>query len=404
MGEEKLLGKDVIHPIADEKSWLFIGEELENLFLQLKSEGKAGIYFERGFHAFQWLQKTQQAEKLNPSVSSRLPEAILCGYRYLDGNAITFIQQLQINRKFREIPFILISDEDISHSKVDVLRYGIDDWFLLSDSQSNILNRLDFLITYKHRYIQLKTTQAQFDYELPRYKRIFDLVVSSLALVVFAPVLGFIALLIKLESHGPVLQVTRKVGRAYRIFNFYKFRTTQVSSPQPNFEKVIPQKENLPQTGTIRQCLSCALYERPCVFPLEDGKQVLCGKNQHSLKKGTIPAQREKITRLGKWLRRTSLDEIPQLIHVFRGEMSIVGNRPLAIDEAEELTQDEWAGRFAAPAGITGLWQVKSRFNGELNGLSRKEIDRAYAQKASLWMDIKILIMTIPALFKRTDY
>ena len=404
MGEEKLLSNEAVNLFSEEKTWLFIGNGLESLSLRLKEEGKSGVYFERGFHAFQWLQKTQQASHKDISTSSQLPEAIICAYRYLDGNAITFIQQLQINRSYRDIPFIVISEDSISHSKEELLRYGIDDWFLLSDSQENILNRLTFLIAYKHRYIQLKTTQAQFDYTLPRYKRIFDLILSSLALVVFAPLMGLIALLIKLESHGPVLQVSRKVGRAYKIFDFYKFRTTKVLPEHTGFGKPLSKEDRIPNTETIKQCLSCALYERPCVFPTHDGREILCGKTHHSLRKEQIPAQKGKTTRLGRWLRRSSLDEIPQLLHVLRGEMSIVGNRPLALDEAEELTRDEWAERFAAPAGITGLWQVKSRFNGELNGLSRKEIDRAYAQKASLWMDIKILFMTIPALFKRTDY
>ncbi|MEM6631319.1 MAG: sugar transferase [Bacteroidota bacterium] len=404
MAEEKLLRHAWANGLAKEDTWLFIGSGLEELCSNLQQKGKSGIYFESGLQAFQWLQKRNQSQRLQAISKPLLPQAIICSYRYKDGDAISFIQQLQIKRTYRNIPFIVVSESDIAHSKEELLRYGVDDWYHLSDSEEDLLNRLSFLITYKHRYIQLKTVQAQFDYHLPKYKRIFDIIIASIALVICVPLIGLIALLIKLESHGPVLQVTKKVGRAYRIFNFYKLRTTPAGSDAIYHNNSVSEELLPDRLGSIRQCLSCALYERPCIAPTYEGKAIQCGKNQ-AVKKGVISVfKKEKPTRLGRWLRRTSLDEIPQFIHVLRGEMSIVGNRPLSLEEAEELTQDEWAERFAAPAGITGLWQVKSRFNGELNGLSRKEIDRTYAQKASLWMDVKILLLTIPALFKRTDY
>ena len=101
-----------------------------------------------------------------------------------------------------------------------------------------------------------------------------------------------------------------------------------------------------------------------------------------------------RITRVGRFMRNTSIDELPQLFNVLRGEMSLVGNRPLPLYEAEKLTKDEDIARFMAPAGITGLWQVTERGKSSNTIESRKRLDVQYYEEQSLWMDLKILIKT----------
>jgi lipopolysaccharide/colanic/teichoic acid biosynthesis glycosyltransferase len=110
-----------------------------------------------------------------------------------------------------------------------------------------------------------------------------------------------------------------------------------------------------------------------------------------------------RITRIGKLLRNTSLDELPQLINVFMGNMSLVGNRPLPLYEAQALTTDDYAERFMAPAGITGLWQVKKRGNKAMSSEERINIDIAYAAKFNFATDLWIIANTPSALLQKAN-
>ncbi|MDQ3292491.1 MAG: sugar transferase, partial [Bacteroidota bacterium] len=111
-----------------------------------------------------------------------------------------------------------------------------------------------------------------------------------------------------------------------------------------------------------------------------------------------------RITRIGMFLRNTSLDELPQLFNVLRGDMSIVGNRPLPLYEAEKITTDQFAARFIAPAGITGLWQVSKRGKGgNMSEEERKQLDIEYAKNVSLKKDLQIILKTFPALFQKEN-
>jgi lipopolysaccharide/colanic/teichoic acid biosynthesis glycosyltransferase len=104
-----------------------------------------------------------------------------------------------------------------------------------------------------------------------------------------------------------------------------------------------------------------------------------------------------RITRVGAFIRRTSIDELPQLINVLLGDMSLVGNRPLPVYEAEKVTVDNDVLRFKSPAGITGLWQVEARGKKAVSEEERKEFDRFYASHFNLLLDLKILWKTLPA-------
>jgi len=130
--------------------------------------------------------------------------------------------------------------------------------------------------------------------------------------------------------------------------------------------------------------------------------------NQYQLSKESGPLfikidNDPRVTRLGRFLRNSSLDELPQLINVLLGDMSIVGNRPLPLYEASSLTTDEAAQRFLAPAGMTGLWQTKMRGKPNMSVQERIDLDISYANKHSFIFDMYLLITTPKGLIQKTD-
>lgn len=111
-----------------------------------------------------------------------------------------------------------------------------------------------------------------------------------------------------------------------------------------------------------------------------------------------------RITKMGKFIRKYSIDEVPQLINILKGEMSIVGNRPLPLYEAEQLTSDQYIDRFMGPAGLTGLWQVEKRGDsGKLSPEERKQLDIYYAKNFNFWMDLKIVFKTFTAFIQKEN-
>lgn len=111
-----------------------------------------------------------------------------------------------------------------------------------------------------------------------------------------------------------------------------------------------------------------------------------------------------RITKVGRVIRKYSIDELPQLLNILKGDMSVVGNRPLPLYEAELLTKDEYIDRFMAPAGLTGLWQVEKRGSaGRLSAEERKQLDIRYAKNFSFFMDIKIILKTLTAFVQKEN-
>jgi lipopolysaccharide/colanic/teichoic acid biosynthesis glycosyltransferase len=267
---------------------------------------------------------------------------------------------------------------------------------------------------------KIETVSTFSKSKTPIWKRIFDILVSGTILILISPLLVLVALAIRLESKGPIFYKSKRVGTGWDIIEFYKFR-----SMVPDADKKLKDLSHLNQYASKQEvkevsdteekiafvrCETCEKYDQPCESLLfnENGEQV-CEIFYKTLKKEGEAAffklaNDPRITKLGNLLRNSSIDELPQLFNVFKGDMSIVGNRPLPIYEAEKLTTDQFSKRFLAPAGITGLWQVTKRGKGgPMSEDERIGLDNEYADKFSLWMDIKILLMTIPALFQKEN-
>lgn len=230
-------------------------------------------------------------------------------------------------------------------------------------------------------------------------KRILDVVLSAGALLVLSPVLLLVALIIKLESKGGVLYGAWRAGQNYKHFKLLKFRTMNVNADQ-QLQSI--KHLNLYAHEESGNNQSCNHPGKPCVkivMPSGEWNCEFAGSTNNQSAFFKVKDD-PRITRVGTFLRNTSLDELPQLINVLRGDMSLVGNRPLPLYEAEKLTKDEAILRFAAPAGITGLWQVTKRGKGDMSETERIELDKEYASNHSLVSDIKLMIKTIPALLQ----
>ena len=156
------------------------------------------------------------------------------------------------------------------------------------------------------------------------------------------------------------------------------------------------------------ECPACKALGRPCSSVLFiDGKH-LCEKMYFEKKKNENSSflkfkNDPRVTKLGEFIRKTSIDELPQLINILKGDMSFVGNRPLPLYEAEQLTTDDWAERFNAPAGLTGLWQVTKRGKSDMSEEERKQLDNTYAKTHSFWGDIALILKTVPALTQKEN-
>jgi exopolysaccharide biosynthesis polyprenyl glycosylphosphotransferase len=190
-------------------------------------------------------------------------------------------------------------------------------------------------------------------------KRSFDLVTSVLLLVLGAPLWLLIALAIKLDSRGPVFFVDRRIGVGEREFGMLKFRTMVEEAP------------------VLQPQLEAANEAEGALFKIRDDPRV---------------------TRVGRLLRRLSLDEIPQLGNVLRGEMSLVGPRPLPLRD-HRLLEDWHRSRYAVLPGMTGLWQISGRSGLSFDDLVR--LDFTYLENWSIWLDITIIARTVPAVLTR---
>jgi exopolysaccharide biosynthesis polyprenyl glycosylphosphotransferase len=190
-------------------------------------------------------------------------------------------------------------------------------------------------------------------------KRILDITVSFALLVILAPVLAAVAVIVKLSSQGPILFKQERVGRNKRRFFIYKFRTMVA-----NAEKLLPALEVMNEAVGP-------------VFKIKNDP---------------------RMTPIGKFLRRTSLDELPQLFNVLKGDMSLVGPRPLPLRDYEGFNEDWQRRRFSVRPGITCLWQVNGRSNIAFDHWMK--LDLQYLDEWSIWLDMKILAQTIPAVMK----
>lgn len=249
-------------------------------------------------------------------------------------------------------------------------------------------------------------------YKMPLPKRIFDILVSGTALILLSPVLALVAVIIKLDSKGPALYKSKRTGTGYDIIEILKFRTmyTDADSRLKELSHLNAYSKDKTDKTTPKDSDGYTEWDKEDLEPSNTvylfGDQGKISEEQFSQQKSSEDdtfykfVDDPRITRVGKWLRKLSIDELPQFINIVKGDMSLVGNRPLPLYEAEKLTTDSWAERFMAPAGLTGLWQVTKRGKKDMSEQERIDLDNQYARCYSFWNDMKIILKTIPALLQ----
>jgi len=366
---QKIRKKDApkLKPKGNVEDILFLGVDNPHTCVALKESIANSPYeitnINNPFKAYRWLENYTKTNQ-------KLPSAILCGLNFLEIDDYSFLTNIQNNKLLKLIPFILVADEPTQMDSMSALRRGIDDFYTAPLEWEDIENRIQFLKMFKTERAKLNLTEeVSYEKEAQKLtpKRVFDIVFSIGVLIGLSPVLLVIAAMIKLESRGKgkVFYSSKRVGSGYKVFDFYKFRSMREGA-----DKELKKLEHLNQYSDKEDNTFVKLKNDP------------------------------RVTFVGRFIRKTSLDELPQFFNVLKGDMSIVGNRPLPIYEAEQLTKDEWSQRFLAPAGITGLWQVTKRGKDNMSVMERMELDIEYAKKYSLWYDLKIISKTIPAMLQ----
>lgn len=319
-----------------------------------------------------------------------------------------------LRKAFPNAYLVLVTENLTDKEKKVYLNLGISNTISNDLNPDKIRQILDFFSQHHARIKsafleQREITMATF--KLPLWKRLFDMLFSSLVILLISPILIVVALGIKLESKGPIIYKSKRVGSNYRVFDFLKFRSMYTDADK-----------HLKDFSTLNQYQHSETYvEKHDVTDetlfIDDDKVMMISDDFVLSEEDFINMQRTKqsnafvklekdprITKIGQFIRKYSIDELPQLFNILLGDMSVVGNRPLPLYEAELLTSDEYIDRFMAPSGLTGLWQVEKRGGaGKLSADERKNLDIRYAKEFSFWMDISIIFRTFTAFVQKEN-
>ena len=325
----------------------------------------------------------------------------------------------KIKATLRDAYIILISGEMTSEERKEYLKSGINDTMGNDVSMLMIDKKLQFIIDREDLLFednQEHKTEVE-SYRIPTWKRTFDIIFSSIAIILLSPIFLLTALAIRMESKGPILFKSKRVGTNYRIFDFLKFRSMFVDADKKLFELSKEHNQYTLADETLEEDdiligddddeqekgfgMDTMLIGDDYIVPEEDFNRQKKEENENAFVK---IENDPRVTKVGRFIRKYSIDELPQLFNILKGDMSIVGNRPLPLYEAEKLTSDDSIDRFMAPAGLTGLWQVEKRGNsGAMSAEERKQLDIYYGQHYNFWMDAKIILKTVTAFIQKDN-
>ena len=345
-----------------------------------------------------------------------------------DITAITYLK-----KKCKNIYVILLTHDLTLDDRKMYQKCGINDTIAASASITELNKKIQFIsdregmmfddAPSKHRILRFK---------IPLWKRLFDIVFSALAIIILSPVFIITAIAIRIESKGPIIFKSKRVGTNYTIFDFLKFRSMyadaeqrlkEVAKEAGNQYAEKEKEEEKDHSGVITAPLGDEAEMMMMNMGMEsdmmigDDEVMLVGddfvvaesdfnkEKAEENESAFVKIENDpRITKVGKFIRKYSIDELPQLFNILKGDMSIVGNRPLPLYEAEKLTVDSSIDRFMAPAGLTGLWQVEERGKGGMmSAEERKQLDITYGQTYNFMLDMKIIFRTLTAFIQKDN-
>ena len=339
-----------------------------------------------------------------------------------DITAITYL------KKKSHSTYIILMTDPMSDEDRDVyMKCGINDTIGREATVTELNKKIQFISDRENILFDDERPKYHIlKFKIPVWKRLFDIVFSILAIIVTSPIFIITAIAIRLESKGPIVFKSKRVGTNYAIFDFLKFRSMYVDAEQRlqelskehNQYTVHDQEEHKTIVAPLGDQAEQAMYDMgmESEMMISDEEIMLVG-DDFVVAESDFSKQKEeendnafikiendpRVTKVGRFIRKYSIDELPQLFNILKGDMSVVGNRPLPLYEAEKLTADKSIDRFMAPAGLTGLWQVEERGKGgAMSAEERKQLDITYGQTYSFMLDMKIILRTFFA-FKQKE-
>ncbi len=343
-----------------------------------------------------------------------------------DITAITYLR-----KKCRNVYIILITETMTPEERDIYIKYGINDTIQQSASVTELNKKIQFISDRENVLFDDEAPKyGILKFKIPVWKRLFDIVFASLAIIFCSPIFILTAIAIRLESKGPIMFKSKRVGTNYTIFDFLKFRSMYVDAEQRlkelskthnQYAESHNDKEEQKTTITAplgdqaeMDMLNMGLESEMMISDEEImlvGDDFVVAESDFNKKKeednnnAFIKIENDpRITKVGRFIRKYSIDELPQLFNILKGDMSVVGNRPLPLYEAEKLTADASIDRFMAPAGLTGLWQVEERGKGgTMSAEERKQLDITYGQTYNFMLDMKIIFRTLTAFVQKEN-
>ena len=343
------------------------------------------------------------------------------GEQDADINAINYLK-----KKNKHIYIILLTKELTAENRSVYQKSGINDTLDSNASITELNKKIQFISDRENMlFDDQQPKYRMLRFKIPLWKRVFDVFFAIIVLILTSPIFILTAIAIRLESKGPVIFKSKRVGANYTIFNFLKFRSMyqdaeerlkEVAKEAGNQYAEMNKKATQPAMSSLDMGANMMISDDTDMMIADDevmlvGDDFVISETDYSKEKkeeienAFVKIENDpRVTKVGRFIRKFSIDELPQLFNILKGDMSVVGNRPLPLYEAEKLTIDTSIDRFMAPAGLTGLWQVEERGKGGMmSAEERKQLDIKYGQTYNFWLDMKILFRTFFAFVQKEN-